>query len=251
MGAHRLGATVSDEATNDRSPWLARSLVLSVLVGGAFAMLWLFPGTQMLVDVLTWLDDAGPLGWLGFCVLYLLVTVFLLPTSPLTMGGGFLFGPFTGFVVVWVSENLAAFACFVIGRYLARPTIERVVQRSPLLAALDGAMEDRGFSLLVLIRHSPLAPFGILNYSMSLTGIHPVSYVFATLVGTAVPAFAYTYVGSTFAEISDVFQGKPKDGMTSGLYWGGLIATVLATVAVSWYTKRALDERLKAHGLHR
>lgn len=225
--------------------------MLCAFVGVLAAFAWWFPGMPVLLEALTHLDDAGPLGWFAFLVIYLLVTVFLLPTSPLTMGGGFLFGPMTGFLVVWISENVAAMTCFVLGRYLARPTIERVVNRSPLLRALDGAMEDRGFSLLVLIRHSPLAPFGILNYSMSLTGIHPASYLLATLLGTAIPAFAYTYVGSTFAELSDVLQGKPKTGMTGALYWGGLVATVLATVAVSWYTKRALDERLQAHGIQR
>ncbi len=214
-------------------------------------LITVFPTKEFLLRAMAWVQSAGPLGWLGFALLYLVVTVTLLPTSPLTMGGGFLFGPFTGFLVVWISENIAAMACFLIGRTIARPSIERLVRRYPLLLALDDAMEDRGFSLLVLIRHSPLAPFGVLNYSMSITRIKPITYFFATLVGTAIPAFAYTYVGSTFAELTDVLQGKPKDGVGGMVYWGGLFATVVATGAVSWYTRRALHERLRAHGIQR
>ncbi|MCA9568957.1 MAG: TVP38/TMEM64 family protein [Myxococcales bacterium] len=242
---------MSTEAPERRSSWITRGLGVSVLVGFALSAVWIFPVKQLLLDLMEWSKTAGPFGWLGFAVIYVLVTITLLPTSPLTMGGGFLFGPIKGFLVVWVSENVAALACFLIGRYMARPAVENMVKRSPLLAALDGAMQDRGFSLLVLIRHSPLAPFGILNYSMSLTGIGPLAYIGATVLGTAIPAFAYTYIGSTFAELSDVLQGKPKDGVGSYVYWGGLAATVVATLAVSWFTRRALNERLEKHGIRR
>lgn len=243
---------MTPEPDQRRRSWIARGVVVSLFAGVALSAVWLFPGQQMALDLLHWFADAGPVGWLGFAVLYTVVTVTLLPTSGLTLGGGFLYGPFTGFLVVWISENIAALVSFIVGRYLARPTVERLVHRSPLLAALDGAMEDRGFSLLVLIRHSPLAPFGILNYSMSLTGIPTVKYVAATLLGTAIPAFAYTYIGSTFAELSDVLQGKPHgEGPQQYLYWGGLVATVVATLAVSWYTRRALTERLEAAGIQR
>lgn len=243
---------MTPEPDQPRRSWIARGAVVSFLVALLLSAVWLFPGQQMALDLLHWFADAGPMGWFGFAAVYTVVTVTLLPTSGLTLGGGFLYGPFTGFLVVWISENLAAFISFIVGRYLARPTVEKLVSRSPLLSALDGAMENSGFSLLVLIRHSPLAPFGILNYSMSLTGISTSKYVGATLVGTAIPAFAYTYIGSTFAELSDVLQGKPHgEGPQQYIYWGGLVATVIATVAVSWYTRRALAERLEAAGIQR
>jgi uncharacterized membrane protein YdjX (TVP38/TMEM64 family) len=238
--------------SDPKRTWVSRGAIVALLAGGLLAGAWWFPGQQLLIDLLAWFETAGPIGWLGFAALYTLVTVTLLPTSGLTLGGGFLYGPFTGFLVVWISENLAALVSFWVGRYLARPTVERLVARSALLSALDGAMEDRGFSLLVLIRHSPLAPFGILNYAMSLTGISGVRYTLATLLGTAVPAFAYVYVGSTFAELTDVLQGKSQgDGVQQAVYWGGLVATVVATVGVTWFTRRALAERLDAAGIQR
>ena len=244
--------TVKHDADNavPRSGVLGRGLAVAVLAGLAIGLLWALPDKEHVVTLLKWFKTAGPLGWLGFAVVYLLITIFLLPTSIFTVGGGFLFGPVTGFFVVWISENIAAVACLVIGRYLARPTVERLVAKHTLLAALDQAVQDRGFSLLVLLRLSPLIPFGILNYGMSLTGMTAGRYALATLLGTALPAFLYVYVGSTLTKLNDVLNGEGGDsGPEMLIYWGGLVATVVATVVVTRATRNVLTERLPAAGI--
>lgn len=221
-----------------------------MLAGLALGALWLIPDSESVVRLLDWFREAGPIGWLGFAAVYVVITVCLLPTSVFTIGGGFLFGPFVGFFVVWISENLGSLACLLIGRYLARPTVEKMVAKRPLLAALDAAAKERGFSLLVLLRHSPLIPFGVLNYAMSLTAMRVQTYVVATLLGTALPAFLYVYVGSTLTKLNDVMQGESGEGgAQSFIYWGGLIATVIATVVVTRATRAALNDRLEQVGI--
>lgn len=223
---------------------------MAVLAGLAIGLLWAVPDKAHVVTLLKWFKTAGPVGWVGFAGIYLVVTIFLLPTSVFTVGGGFLFGPVTGFFVVWVAENIAALACLVIGRYLARPTVERLVSKHTLLAAIDQAVQDRGFSLLILLRLSPLIPFGILNYGISLTGMSAGRYVLATLLGTALPAFLYVYVGSTLTKLNDVLNGEGGDsGPEMFIYWGGLVATVVATIVVTRATRNVLAERLAAAGI--
>lgn len=243
------GHRVTESSEGSASP-ISRGLLVAVLVGAILGAFWFFPDKDHLPELLEWFKDAGPIGWIGFGIVYLLVTLTLLPTSAFTVGGGFLFGPITGFFVVWISENIAAAACLVVGRYLARPTIEKMVARRPLLAALDRAVRERGFSLLVLIRHSPLVPFGILNYGMSVTGMPASTYLAATAVGTALPAFLYVYVGSTLTKITDVMQGESGESGTGTLiYWGGLGATLFATILVTRATRSALKERLSEVGI--
>lgn len=234
-----------------RGPWIARGSLVALIVAVALGVAWVFPVRTWIVDALGWFETAGPAGWFWYGALYLFVTLFFLPTSPLTVGGGFVFGPVTGFFVVWISENIAALACFVIGRFVARPYVQAMVARNPTLRALDRAMDNRGFSLLVLLRHSPIMPFSVLNYSMALTRLSAPRYLLATLVGTALPALLYVYVGSTFTEISDVMQGKSGGGSPAekAIYWGGLAATILATLVVGRITRRALDARLEEAGV--
>lgn len=240
---------MTESSEGSASP-ISRGLLVAVLVGLMLGAFWFFPDKERLPELLGWFKDAGPVGWLGFLVVYLLVTLTLLPTSVFTVGGGFLFGPITGFFVVWISENIAAAACLVVGRYLARPTVEKMVAKRPLLAALDRAVRERGFSLLVLIRHSPLVPFGVLNYGMSITAMPASTYLAATAVGTALPAFLYVYVGSTLTKLTDVMAGEGGDsGPETMIYWGGLGATVVATVLVTRATRAALQERLSEVGI--
>ncbi|MEZ4320100.1 MAG: TVP38/TMEM64 family protein [Myxococcota bacterium] len=221
---------------------------MAVLLGA----LWMFPIRAWTLDALAWFETAGPLGWFGYGLVYLVVTLVFLPTSVLTVGGGFVFGPFTGFFVVWISENVAALACFVLGRFVARPYVAKMVESSPTLQALDRAMADRGFSLLVLLRHSPIMPFSVLNYSMALTKLSAPRYLLATLIGTALPALLYVYVGSTFTRLSEVVQGKSGSSPAEqAIYWGGLAATILATLVVGRATRRALDARLEEAGVER
>lgn len=231
-------------------PWIARGTIVAVLVALMFGATWVFPVRAWTMSALEWFQTAGPLGWIGYGALYLVVTLLFLPTSVLTVGGGFVFGPVTGFFVVWISENVAALACFVLGRFVARPYVQSMVQRNPTLRALDKAMEDRGFSLLILLRHSPIMPFSALNYSMALTGLSAGRYLVATLIGTALPAFLYVYVGSTLTRLTDVAQGKSGGSPAEqAIYWGGLVATVVATYVVTRATRRALNARLEEAGV--
>ncbi len=245
------GPTDAPDSTSRSSTGLvSRGLVVAVLAAVLLGAVWVFPVRAWTFAALEWFQTAGPLGWVGYGALYLVVTLCFLPTSVLTVGGGFVFGPIVGFFVVWISENIAALACFVLGRFVARPYVAKMVAERPLLRALDRAMEDRGFSLLVLLRHSPIMPFSVLNYSMGVTGLSLPRYVAATLVGTALPAFLYVYVGSTFTRLTEVVQGK--SGNTSAeqaIYWGGLIATIVATVLVTRATRKALDARLEEAGV--
>lgn len=240
----------SDASSQAGSSLVPRGLLVAVMAALVLGAFWFLPDKDHLPELLEWFRDAGPIGWIGFCLVYLVVTLTLLPTSVFTVGGGFLFGPLTGFLVVWISENIAAAACLVVGRYLARPTVERMVAKRPLLTALDRAVRDRGFSLLVLIRHSPLVPFGVLNYGMSITSMPASTYLAATAVGTALPAFLYVYVGSTLTKVTDVMAGEGGDsGPGTLIYWGGLVATVIATVVVTRATRAALQERLAEAGI--
>lgn len=239
-----------DEPATARSGWLARGVAVSALVGLALGGLWALSATTWLTDALAWFQSAGPVGWVGFGLLYLVVTLSFLPTSAMTIGGGFLYGPLLGFAIVWTSENLAALACFVLGRTVARDAVRAMVEKRPILRALDRAMERRGFTLLVLLRHSPLIPFSALNYGMALTGISARQYVAATLIGTALPAFLYVYVGASLTRLGDVLQGKATGSFAEhALYWGGLLATVLATAVVGLATRKALNARLDEAGI--
>lgn len=92
---------------------------------------------------------------------------------------------------------------------------------------MRAAVEREGFKLVLLLRLSPLFPFNVLNYVLSLTRVRLGTYVAASLIGMLPGTALDVYLGSlapAAAELSSAAQGG---GATrTMLYVVGLLATV-------------------------
>src|SRR5262245_5306333 len=78
-----------------------------------------------------------------------------LPGSPLTLFGGFAFGgtlPGLAAVTACVSagSTIGASAAFLLGRSVAREWIERKVSTQPRFHAIDAAVAEQGFKIVLL-----------------------------------------------------------------------------------------------------
>ncbi len=219
---------------SERARWL---LVGLPIVGIAVL------GTLYAEQVVRFVDGLGPAGPIVFSMIYVAVVVALLPASVLTMMAGFLYGPVHGFLVVWPSAVIAAVIAFLLGRTLLRERVLRRVEKDPRFLAVDRAIAARGAPLLLLLRSSPLMPFAGLNYAMSVTGIGLPGYIVATAVGAAPGIFLYAAVGASVTRLGAILDGTAELGAAGdGLYWGGLVLTVIATAAVTVVARRALEE---------
>ena len=76
----------------------------------------------------------GPLALIALLVVQAVVAP--LPSPPLLMAGGFVYGPLIGFAIGALGLLLGASACFALGRALGRPFAERFVSPQRL-AAVD------------------------------------------------------------------------------------------------------------------
>ncbi len=69
-------------------------------------------------------------------------------------------------------HNTLQVIAFVIGRYLLRDAVvANVTSRYAKFAAIDAALEREGWRLVVMMRLSPLVPWNVLNYLLSITGM--------------------------------------------------------------------------------
>ena len=100
-------------------------------------------GFQTFLD---WISDNVVDGVFAFMGVYFIATVCFVPGLILTLGSGFVFGKAVGLgygvalaaVTVFVGASLGAIASFLLGRYLLRDCVGRVlVKRYPLVKALD------------------------------------------------------------------------------------------------------------------
>ena len=51
------------------------------------------------------------------------------------------------------------------------------------LQAIEGAIKDEGWKMVMLLRLSPILPFALLNYGLSVTPIAAWTYTWASAVG--------------------------------------------------------------------
>jgi uncharacterized membrane protein YdjX (TVP38/TMEM64 family) len=194
-----------------------------------------------LARLLQWLRSIGPLGHVLFAAFYLLGTLAMLPASFLEGGAGFVYGPLLGIPIAIALGTACSTVSFLLGRTLLRGAVERRIARNPRLVAIDRAIDADGRRLVFLLRLSPLAPFNALSLVMGATSVPLRDYVLGTVVGHLFPVTVFTWTGSTVASAFDLVQGSPPPVWVTAT---GLALTLVATVGVSRFAKRALDAAL-------
>ncbi len=218
------------------------TLGLGVLAALIYALSHLPIGDRLL-QLIELLRDLGPAGMAPFALCYAVATVFLLPSTPFPLAAGFLYGPWIGFVVALSGELAGAILAWHAGRTFLRNRAKRLVERSPVLSALGDALAEGGFRLLLLVRLSPVFPFGPLNYALGLFGVEPRRYLVATTLGVSPACLFLTWTGSTLPRLQAVLEGEEGLGNAWG-YWVGLLVTGIAVIAVTHATREALNKRM-------
>ncbi len=115
---------------------------------------------------LEWTADNIVVGFFAFIAVYAIATVLFIPGSILTLGSGFIFGNAVGNLglgmviasgAVFIGASLGAVGSFLVGRYLVREWVGRVlVEKYSLVKALDGG--ESVFGIVIYIKVSLLIP---------------------------------------------------------------------------------------------
>ena len=136
-----------------------------------------------------------PFGLLLFAAAHVLAIVLLLPTTPVSVAGGALFG-MSALPVVWVAALVGSAAAFALGRYTGRFPMRRFLANHPMLERLRSRASTWD---MVRLRVLPFAPFGVLNYLAGMSGIRLRTLLVATAVGMLPSTVAYVAVGRQLA----------------------------------------------------
>ena len=217
------------------------ALLLTVVVSAAF-----LPVMETLTGLFDWVDANRSISWLVFIVFYVLATVLVLPGSLLTLAAGFLFGLGYGFVIVSFASTTGAACAFLVGRFLARDWVAAKLEGFPRFSALDKAVGEQGAVVVLLTRLSPLFPFSLSNYGFGLTQVKLGHYVLASWLGMIPGTLLYVYLGSIASNLTSIFAGDLVDLPASNwLFYLGLVATAVLTIAITRIATRALNSKLE------
>ncbi len=220
-----------------------RGIVFVLVIVGLFVLFRTLPITAWLGTFLEWVQGLGFWGPVILGAVYVVATVTMLPGWILTLGSGFVFGLVVGTITVSVASTLGATAAFLVGRTFARGFVEKIASQNRKFAAVDRAVKDHGFKIVLLTRLSPLFPFNVLNYLFSLTSVRLRDYVLASWIGMFPGTLMYVYFGTAFKSLTEVISGDVEGGVAQKVLFAvGLVVTVIVTVYVTRVARRAIQQ---------
>ncbi|OGH58465.1 MAG: hypothetical protein A3G34_08330 [Candidatus Lindowbacteria bacterium RIFCSPLOWO2_12_FULL_62_27] len=165
------------------------------------------------------------------------------PGTVLSLAAGFLFGVWKGYLCVAAGSVAGASAAFWIGRTVGRDWVRRKVESYPRFSAVDRAVAQNGFKMVLLTRLSPVFPFNLQNFAYGITGVRFRDYVLASWIGMIPGTVMIVYVGSAMKSLAEVLTGTVQAGPGQNiLFVVGLLATVAVTVFATRVAKKALNE---------
>jgi uncharacterized membrane protein YdjX (TVP38/TMEM64 family) len=181
----------------------------------------------------------GLLGAMLYGMLFVLAALLFVPGSILTLGAGYLFGVAGGMVVAWIAVVSTAAIAFLIGRYAARESVEKMASRSPRFGALDAAVKKNGWKVVGLVRLAAIFPFSPSSYLFGLTAVDFGPYLAATAVGMAPGTVVYAYLGAAGKTLGEKGDRSPWE-------WALLGAVLVATVVMAVILARVAKKQLKS-----
>ena len=190
---------------------LIKAVVFVLFIGAAISIIHFTSLRQFFnQEVLShFLEETGLWAPLIFVLIYAAGICLFVPGTLLTALGAAFFGPYRGFLYVWVGAMAGASASFWIGRTLARDFAASLI--GDRLKRYDDAIERNGFATVLYLR-LVYFPFTAMNFGMGLTKVRFWDYFLGTGLGIIVGTFIFTF-----------FVGTLKEVWASG-NWGNLLS---------------------------
>ena len=181
--------------------------------------------------------DSG-LGILFFVLIYIIAVLFILPASWLSLIAGYLYGPYLGTFIVFISAFIGASSSFLLSKRYFAKRIKTMINKFSQLTLLEEVIKKGGLRLILLTRLSPLFPFSILNYFYGLNNISFRDFsisLFCILPG----CYLYCSLGSLANNFNDIKSLKLDDNTLIS------IISILSTSLVIYFSARYANEIIK------
>ena len=180
-------------------------------------------------------------GWgiVTFAFFYVISVLLILPASWLSLLAGFLYGPYFGSIVVFLSAFIGASISFFLAKEYFVKKIETIISRFPKTKLLEKIINKGGLKLIILTRLSPLFPFSILNY---FYGLNKVSYkdfsigLLFILPGT----YLYCALGSLSNNLDEIKNLKLNGNTTTTII--SIVSTFLIVYFLTKYSNEVIKE---------
>lgn len=192
---------ISSTESQSKPVWVKLWPLYIILAGLAFAISqgWhtqLSPSAlgENAVFLNTLVQDNFLLVLLAFIGIYIAATVFMVPASALTIGGGFLFGLSVGAPATIVGATIGACILFAAAKSSIGETLKGIA--GPFVGKMEAGFNESPLSYLFTLRLIPVFPFAVSNIAPAILGAKFRDYFISTALGIIPGTVAYTWIGA-------------------------------------------------------
>ena len=230
---------------------LIAGAVLIAIVGTVVWAIRFSNPQELMRSILLWISQLGPWAPVLFIVSYIVACLVFFPSVILTLGAGVLFGVVKGTLLVAIASTIGGCCAFTIARFMAREWVTRKFGSYEHFKAIDEAVAEKGWKIIVLMRLSPVFPFLALNYLFGLTKIPLPHFAVATFFGLIHLSSMFVYLGKLAGDLANI--GPVKSNWTTFHYvigGFGLLTTIIVTTYITNIARKALNLPEKKSAAH-
>lgn len=183
---------------------------------------------QSLADNAVWLDAKVSENFLivlvGYVLVYIAATTFMVPASALTIAGGFLFGLYVGAPATVLGATLGACSLFLI----SKSSIGEVMREraGPFLSKMETGFKKDAISYLFSMRLIPVMPFAVANIAPALLGARFRDFALTTALGIIPGTIAYIWLGAA-AKGTLLYAANSGEALNVGALFKSLAANFI------------------------
>ena len=179
-------------------------------------------------QVRDWIDGLGAIGPVAvIAAMTLAIVISPLPSAPIALAAGALYGHGWGTAYVIVGAESGALLAFSIARVLGQNTVNRWLGTHPTLSSLKS--QNALMAMVFFTRMAPFLSFDIVSYAAGLSPLRAWRFAIATLFGIAPASFALTHFGHELGS-GDMTRA------TITMFAMGVLT--LSSIAVGWWWRR-------------
>jgi len=131
-----------------------------------------------------------------FVAVYAISVMAALPSLPMNLAAGFLWGGLVGGLYSAIGVTIGGWVSFFAARWLiGQPLAERIGGK--WVAQVQREFERDGWKFVAFARMNPIIPTGPLNYLLGLTALSHRAFLAATFVFLLPPSIAVAYIGDS------------------------------------------------------
>ena len=176
--------------------WLAVALF-----GSAFLLYAMRHYGYFAPDSIVWFLRSHPvIAPVVFAAVYAVMVMCLVPTLPLNLGAGLIWGPYWGGLLTVIGASAGAAGAFWAARYLASDYLNKKFNHSAWTWLRD-EIQHKEWKAVVFTRINPIFPFGPSSYFFGVTAISFSRYIVATVFSILPLCLLFAAIGSSIGSL--------------------------------------------------